>query len=71
VESLTGTTAGAVSSAHEDILHERLTIPEVDDALARLKATVRCIALGQTRKPGKCFFTGKDTDRWAIFAKSY
>ena len=45
--------------------------PEVADALSALKVSVRCIPLGQERRPGKCLFTGKTTDRWAIFAKAY
>ncbi len=45
--------------------------PAIADELARLLVTVRCVPLDQERKPGKCLFTGKDTDRWAIFAKAY
>ncbi len=50
--------------------------PFVDDAsiveaLAALKVSVRCLPLNQERRPGKCLFTGKATDRWAIFAKAY
>ena len=45
--------------------------PSVEAELAKLKVTVRCLPLGFERRPGKCLFTGKDTDRWAIFAKAY
>jgi prolyl-tRNA synthetase len=45
--------------------------PTVADELAKLKVTVRCLPLDAERKPGKCLFTGRDTDRWAIFAKAY
>ena len=45
--------------------------PGIVDALAALKVTVRCLPLDQERRPGTCLFTGKATDRWAIFAKAY
>lgn len=50
--------------------------PFVDDAvivdmLAALKVTVRCIPLDQERRASHCLFTGKPTDRWAIFARAY
>jgi prolyl-tRNA synthetase len=45
--------------------------PAVAETLAPLKLTVRCIPLEQERKPGKCLFTGKATDTWAIVAKAY
>lgn len=44
--------------------------PEIVDALSALKVSVRCIPL-EERRPAKCLFTGRDTDRWAIFAKAY
>ncbi len=43
----------------------------IEETLKELKVTVRCIPLDQERKPGKCIFTGVETDRWAIFAKAY
>ncbi|MHB1951471.1 MAG: proline--tRNA ligase [Acidiferrobacteraceae bacterium] len=45
--------------------------PAVVDALAPLKVSVRCLPLGQERRAAKCLFTGRPTDRWAIFAKAY
>lgn len=45
--------------------------PAVGEALGNLKVTVRCVPLDQERRPGRCPFTGKPTDRWAIFAKAY
>lgn len=45
--------------------------PEIVDALCALKVSVRCIPLEQERRPAKCLFTARDTDRWAIFAKAY
>jgi prolyl-tRNA synthetase len=41
------------------------------DALTELKVTVRCLPLDAERRPGTCLFTGKPTDRWALFAKAY
>ena len=45
--------------------------PAVEEALAPLKVTVRCIPLDAERRPATCMFTGKPTDRWAIYAKAY
>ncbi len=45
--------------------------PAVGEALAPLKVTVRCLPLDQERRAAKCLFSGRDTDRWAIFAKAY
>lgn len=45
--------------------------PAIQDELARLKVTVRCVPLDAERKSGRCLFTGKETDRWALFAKAY
>ncbi len=45
--------------------------PGIVEALAALKVSVRCLPLAQERRPGACLFTGKPTDRWAIFAKAY
>ncbi len=41
------------------------------DPLAALKVSVRCIPLAQERREATCLFTGKKTDRWAIYAKAY
>jgi len=35
------------------------------------KATVRCIPLAQSGGSGKCFMTGRETDRQAIVARAY
>jgi prolyl-tRNA synthetase len=43
----------------------------VADALAASKVTVRCVPIGEERREATCMFTGKKTDRWAIYAKSY
>ncbi|MHB8345968.1 MAG: proline--tRNA ligase [Acidiferrobacterales bacterium] len=45
--------------------------PAIVDALTALKVTVRCLPLDQQPRAGKCLFSGKPTDRWAIFAKAY
>lgn len=45
--------------------------PAVADALAALKVTVRCLPLDAEAKAATCMFTGKPTDRWAIYAKAY
>lgn len=34
-------------------------------------ATARCIPFDGKTTKAKCFFTGKDTDKWVYFAKSY
>jgi prolyl-tRNA synthetase len=45
--------------------------PEVDAILKDLKVTIRCIPLAQDEEPGKCLFTGRETNKRAIFAKAY
>ncbi len=50
--------------------------PFVDDkavaeALSEHKVTVRCVPIDQEPRPGVCPFTGKATDKWAIYAKAY
>lgn len=35
------------------------------------KATIRCLPLDSTDGKGRCFFTGDETERVAIFAKAY
>jgi len=35
------------------------------------KATIRCFPLNAEEGPGRCFYTGKETDRVAIFARAY
>ena len=43
----------------------------ISEALAEMKATVRCIPLEQEKREATCMFTGKKTDTWAIFARAY
>ena len=46
--------------------------PAVNELLKELKVTIRCMPLeDQPTEPGTCIFTGKQTDRRAIFAKAY
>ncbi|MGC4059471.1 MAG: proline--tRNA ligase [Aquabacterium sp.] len=45
--------------------------PRIPEQLAALKVTVRCIPFEQPQREGTCLFTGQQTKRWAIFAKSY
>ena len=45
--------------------------PEIDSILKPLKVTPRCIPLEQEEEQGTCIFTGKPTNRKAIFGKSY
>jgi prolyl-tRNA synthetase len=45
--------------------------PEVDEILKDLKVTIRCVPLADSDRPGKCLFTGRETNRRAIFAKAY
>ncbi|MEM7457107.1 MAG: proline--tRNA ligase [Planctomycetota bacterium] len=45
--------------------------PEMEEKLKPLKVTPRCIPLDYEPVPGKCIFTGQETDKRAIFAKSY
>jgi len=43
----------------------------IADKLAELKVSVRNEPLGGERREATCIFTGKKTDRWAIYAKAY
>jgi len=45
--------------------------PEMEEMLKPLKVTPRCIPLTDNDTPGKCIFTGKDTNKRAYFAKAY
>jgi len=45
--------------------------PEVEELLKKLKVTIRCVPLDGGKSPGTCIFTGKPTDRMAVFAKAY
>jgi prolyl-tRNA synthetase len=44
---------------------------EMEEILKPLKVTPRCIPLADNDTPGKCIFTGKDSNKRAIFAKAY
>ena len=44
---------------------------EIDPLLKELKVTIRCIPNDDNETPGKCFFSGKDVAKRAIFAKAY
>lgn len=43
----------------------------INEKLASIKVTPRCIPLNRAKKPGTCLFTGKATDVQVIFAKNY
>ncbi|MEA5534927.1 proline--tRNA ligase [Crocosphaera sp. XPORK-15E] len=46
--------------------------PEDEETIQEeTKATGRCIPLGENSKPGKCFYTGKQTSQQVIFARAY
>jgi len=45
--------------------------PEIEEILKELKVTVRCIPFEGNEEPGKCIFTGKPSNKRAIFAKAY
>lgn len=45
--------------------------PEVEELLKPLKVTIRCIPIDQEEEAGTCLFTGKPTNKRAIFAKAY
>jgi prolyl-tRNA synthetase len=44
---------------------------ELEPLLKELKVTIRCIPRENNDQPGKCFFTGRPVDKYAIFAKAY
>lgn len=44
---------------------------EINDKLAVLKVSARCIPLGDKAPLGKCLFTGRPTSTRVIFAKNY
>jgi len=46
--------------------------PEDEDRVKEeTKATIRCFPLDTEEGPGRCFYTGKETDCIAIFARAY
>ena len=44
---------------------------EIEPLLKELKVTIRCIPTADNDKPGQCFFSGRDVEKIAIFAKAY
>ena len=44
---------------------------EVLDALKKLKVTIRCVPLDDNDEKGTCIFTGKPSEKRAVFAKAY
>jgi prolyl-tRNA synthetase len=45
--------------------------PELDELLKKHKVTIRCIPLDATAEQGKCFLTGRPSQKRAVFAKAY
>ena len=50
---------------------EAAAAKEINDKLAALKVTARCIPLDHQPVPGKCLFTGRPTTTQVIFGKNY
>ncbi|MNY56920.1 Proline--tRNA ligase [compost metagenome] len=44
---------------------------KVEKAIGELGVTVRCIPLKQPGISATCLFTGRKTNTWALYAKSY
>jgi prolyl-tRNA synthetase len=45
--------------------------PELDELLKKHKVTIRCIPLDAQPQPGKCFLTGRPSQKRGVFAKAY
>jgi prolyl-tRNA synthetase len=45
--------------------------PAVDEVLAELRVTARCIPLDADPEEGRCLFTGKPSRRRVVFARAY
>ena len=45
--------------------------PDLDEFLKKHKVTIRCIPLAGQNETGKCFLTGRESTKRAVFAKSY
>ena len=45
--------------------------PSINEKLAALKVTIRCIPLEGEKEPGKCIFTGKPSAQRVVFGKAY
>jgi prolyl-tRNA synthetase len=64
------------SFKRKDKLNAFVLAPFVEDEKVKkmideLGVTVRCIPLVQTKESATCLFTGKETNTWALYAKSY
>ena len=44
---------------------------EVDQILKEMKVTIRCVPLDENDESGTCIFTGKPSEKRAVFAKAY
>ncbi len=45
--------------------------PELAELLGKLKVTIRCVPSDGPAEPGKCFLTGRPSQRRGVFAKAY
>jgi prolyl-tRNA synthetase len=45
--------------------------PELAELLGKLKVTIRCVPSDGPAEPGKCFLTGRPSERRGVFAKAY
>jgi len=52
-------------------VHWAGTSEDEDQIKEETKATIRCFPLDKTEGRGKCFYTGNETERIAIFARAY
>ena len=41
------------------------------EILGKLKVTIRCVPIDAPSEPGKCIFTGQESQKRAVFAKAY
>ncbi len=46
-------------------------IQALEQELAKLKVTIRCVPTDGPDEPGKCIVTGEPSQRRAVFAKAY
>jgi len=44
---------------------------QMQQELKKLAVTIRCVPVDQEEAPGKCIFTGKESQQRAVFAKAY
>lgn len=65
------------TAEHEDSVHGGFAHAyfadedEIDPLLKELKVTIRCIPRDNNDTPGQCFYSGKEVQKKAIFAKAY